>query len=261
MASLRIHKGEVTAEHLLEEVSREDWPKLLRERRWFVRVSVPKDCRELIRFREEADRMYEPLGYATVEDFLREELELDPQVVEWAVAGLQTLTDEERAKEQPLPVMADRGKRLAATMAKAEPTRPVEEVRKARAEGGKKGGRPRKDEPRDKPSLPGNEGFHGEEASAGGNRSAYLASRIKAAAAKDPKAASVAAKVEAGEYTSMRAAARDAGVIKPPDPIRDAARSITKVPTHRLAELVAALPEHTARALATCLRDRVGGAK
>ncbi len=85
--------------------------------------------------------------------------------------------------------------------------------------------------------------------------SEHLAARI----ARDAPAVHEAMK--AGKYPSVRAAAKAAGIVKEPDPVRVAARAITKVPTHRLAELVAVVAEPTAKLLLVCLRDRLGGAR
>lgn len=54
--------------------------------------------------------------------------------------------------------------------------------------------------------------------SKGGNRPAYLAGRLKR---DHPE---IAARVEAGEFRSVRAAAREAGIVKPPDPLKQLRR-------------------------------------
>jgi hypothetical protein len=65
-----------------------------------------------------------------------------------------------------------------------------------------------------------------------GNASSYLAARI---------APEVAEKMKAGEYPSVRAAARAAGLVKDPDPVKVAARALKKVPAERMGEVVGAL--------------------
>ena len=85
-----------------------------------------------------------------------------------------------------------------------------------------------------------------------GTSSAYLAGRIKAKAAKGDEAAkAVAEAVGRGDYdaTGMRAAARDAGILRPPDPVRVAVRAVRAVPADRLTEFARALPAATLRAL------------
>ena len=95
MASVKIDTGPVDASSLLTEVPRDRWTDLMRERRSFVRVNVPFDCRELLRFAEEAEEMAPALGFETAEDFLRNGLEIDPELVGWAVEGLKSLSPDE----------------------------------------------------------------------------------------------------------------------------------------------------------------------
>ena len=85
-----------------------------------------------------------------------------------------------------------------------------------------------------------------------GETSEYLAARI----ARDAPAIHQAMK--AGKYPSVRAAAQAAGIVKSRDPVRAAARAFAKVPTERLAELVALLPKNTKRQLREALRDEGG---
>lgn len=89
------------------------------------------------------------------------------------------------------------------------------------------------------------------EAKPRGTDPAYLAARI----ARDAPA--VHEDMKAGKYPSVRAAAKAAGILKEPDPVKVAAREVAKVPVNRLAELVAAMPEQVAKMLLTCLRDRL----
>ena len=81
----------------------------------------------------------------------------------------------------------------------------------------------------------------------------YLAARI----ARD--APDVLEAMKAGKFQSVRAAAKAAGIVKDPDPVTVAARAVAKVPFHRLAELVEALPEQTRKALRMLLADTKGG--
>lgn len=76
---------------------------------------------------------------------------------------------------------------------------------------------------------------------------AYLAGRIKRLAAKgDERAIEVAAKIEAGGYASMRAAAIAAGVLKVPTPVERARRAFARLTEEErgllLRELNAAWP-------------------
>jgi hypothetical protein len=66
--------------------------------------------------------------------------------------------------------------------------------------------------------------------SKGGNSADYLAARIK----RDRP--DIAARVEAGEFRSMRAAALEAGIIKPPCPVKVAKRAVEKMDEDQLAD-------------------------
>ena len=66
----------------------------------------------------------------------------------------------------------------------------------------------------------------------GGNARDYLAARI----ARD--APEVAEKMKRGEYPSVRAAARAAGLVKDPDPVKVATRALKKVPAERMGEVL-----------------------
>lgn len=95
MATLKINTGAVEAGDYAAHVPQEDWRLLVSARASFVRVRLPHDCRELIRFVEEAEQMYAALGYKDVADFVRRGLELDPDLVDWAVRGLRTIKPDE----------------------------------------------------------------------------------------------------------------------------------------------------------------------
>jgi hypothetical protein len=181
--------------------------------------------------------------------FCREDLDADPAWVEKIEEGVAVL--EGRGHEGPISngAAVDAAEQVRATMDLSDPPK---------APGAPKGSR-------NNPSGKAKEAPNGSASTVSPKprkqkRDAkYLAGRIKAKAATDATAAEVVERVRRGEYKSMRAAARDAGVVKASDPVRDASRAVAKVPTQRLAELVAALPETTARLLMTCLRDRLGG--
>ena len=71
------------------------WHALLLARRSFLHTNLPYDCRELLRFVEDAEQMYGKLGFNGVEDLVRRGLELDPQQVNWAVDGLRQMKPNE----------------------------------------------------------------------------------------------------------------------------------------------------------------------
>ena len=79
--------------------------------------------------------------------------------------------------------------------------------------------------------------------------------RIAARIARD--APEVLEEMKAGKYSSVRAAAKAAGIVKDraPDSVRLAVAAVAKVPFQRLAELACALPIETRRGLLACLKD------
>jgi hypothetical protein len=90
-----IDSGPVSATDSLAQVKPDRWAELVRVRRSFCAVHLSYDCRELLRFVEEAHEMLEPLGYQDVNDFLKRGLELDPLMVQWALNGLRQLKPHE----------------------------------------------------------------------------------------------------------------------------------------------------------------------
>lgn len=123
-------------------------------------------------------------GHADLDDYIHHGLDIDPELVEWARLGLSVI-----GKEKPvsLGVAIDAGKKVAETMAKAP------ELMTA-TEAGKKGGR-------------GKRGTKLVTLSKGGND--RLAARLK----RDHP--DIAARVANGEFKSIRAAALEAGIVKP----------------------------------------------
>jgi hypothetical protein len=96
VAAVRIDTGPIESGHRIGEVPREKWALLADARRSFVRTQIPYDCRELLRFIDEATPEWlEHFGYETVDAYLSRGLELDPDMVRWAVEGLKKLKPEE----------------------------------------------------------------------------------------------------------------------------------------------------------------------
>ena len=181
--ALKIDTGPITARAYLSEIARADWGLLVGARRTFLNISLPHDCRELLRFVTEAQEMFAPLGYASLTDFIRRGLDLDPALVQWAVEGLRTLKPDEPI---PFTVAVENGR--ARTQACAEKATPLAQHR-----------RPTKEEQDNK----------GRHTTLNGKRDAdYYTARI----ARDHPA--ILTKMQAGEYRSVRAAAKDAGILK-----------------------------------------------
>jgi hypothetical protein len=175
MARVRVHTGPISATDYATQVPRAEWPELVRARESFLRVNLPYDCRELLRFVEEAQGILEPLGYHDLEDFITRGLKLDPVMVGWALEGLRRLKPDE-----------------------AVPFEHAVNIGQLRLRG-----RPRRD------AEKGADGtFY--DGSRGSNSTPYLAARL----ARDRP--DILARLQAGEFPSVRAAAKAAGLIKEP---------------------------------------------
>lgn len=112
MASVKVNRGAIAADDPLDHVSREEWHLLLGARRGFIRTHLPYDCRMLVRFVQDAEKMASPLGFEGVEDFLRRGLEIDPELVEWALRGLAKLSPDEQVGPVPLNDAVEAGRQL-----------------------------------------------------------------------------------------------------------------------------------------------------
>ena len=183
MAPVAVRTGPVSADDSARDVNPSRWLELTLARRTFVAINVPYDCRSLINFVDEAasHRIWEHTGHADLDDYIHHGLDIDPELVEWARLGLSVI-----GKEKPvsLGVAIDAGKKVAETMAKAPDLKP--------------NGRPRADDGKGTKQVP---------LSKGGND--RLAARIKR---DHPE---IAARVANGEFKSIRAAALEAGIVKP----------------------------------------------
>jgi hypothetical protein len=80
--------------------------------RQFFHVDVKHDCRELLRIvgDMQANQAWAALGYAGLDELLRHGIEIDPELVQWAVEGLRTL---DPIEPQPFDKAVEAG-RLAA---------------------------------------------------------------------------------------------------------------------------------------------------
>ena len=99
MAEVRIDTGPVSVSDRAANVPRSKWWKLIDERRNFCRLRLPSDCRELLRFVDEAESLrmweHEKLQAADLQEFIRKHLDLDPVMVHWAITGLRSLKPNE----------------------------------------------------------------------------------------------------------------------------------------------------------------------
>ena len=94
MASLKVIRPPLCGDHA-DEVPRDQWPALMEERRRFCKSVFPDDCRLLLFFIEDAQKA-DWLGYGGRSEYLRDGLQLDPEMVELAIKGLE-LSDPNKA--------------------------------------------------------------------------------------------------------------------------------------------------------------------
>ena len=183
MASVNVRTGPISADDPARIVPTDKWYNLTLARRTKIHTRIPYDCRSLLEYVEEAEqcRMWEHTGHSDLSAYIREGLDIEPDLIDWARLGLSVI-----GKEKPvsLDVAVDAGKKAAETMAKAPELKPT--------------GRPRADDEKGTKQVP---------LSKGGND--RLAARLK----RDHPA--IAARVANGEFKSIRAAALEAGIVKP----------------------------------------------
>jgi len=201
LAAVRIDIGPVEADDRVSSVPRERWHLLVGARRSFLRVNLPYDCRQLLRFVRDAEVMYMHLGYSSVDDFVRRGLEVDPGQVDWAIKGLKLLNP-----DQPVAFADAVNAGLS-------------------AHGGQRpnAGRARKDKPGNQVDTINLKTRTEKASGKGGTSREYRLARLERDGHQK-----LAASARAREI-SVAAAWRAAGLEKPPDPVREALRWVAKM--------------------------------
>lgn len=182
MAAVKINRGMPRPEAPASSLPRDQWRDLAIVRELWAKSQLPFDCRLLRQVAADAPLMAPELGYESPEAFLREELQLDPDLVNRVVGWLE--------QEQPTEAVP---LELAIKAAKAQPLAAHGEIGNGRA-----------DESRGD-NITSTER---------GTSQTYLLRRL----ARD--APEVLERVKSGEFKSARAAAIEAGIIKPVPTVR-----------------------------------------
>jgi len=211
MAAVSVRTGPVSADDKARDVDRDRWIELTWARRAFVATNVPYDCRSLLAFVDEARsfRIWEQTGHADLEDYIRNGLEIDPRMVEWARIGLESL---DRSKPQSLDAAVEQGKKTVAEM--------VAEMEPAKPHGGTGANQHTKDESRVENINSANGQPQPKKKRKGGTDPEYVIARLKRDANDgNTQAAALLGSLEAGEIKPYRAAV-EMGWVKPPDPAR-----------------------------------------
>jgi hypothetical protein len=89
MANVRIDSGAVCAQDRFKDIPKERWRQLVSEKRNFLSTRLAYDCRCLVEFCEEAELVWEELGFESAADMIRNGYELDPVEIDLAVAWLK----------------------------------------------------------------------------------------------------------------------------------------------------------------------------
>lgn len=84
-----IDSGPVAAEDFLRHVPREKWRELMLARRYFMEVKLSYDCRCLVQFVNDAKLMYAELGFAGVNEMVRDGYGLEPAEIDIALEWLK----------------------------------------------------------------------------------------------------------------------------------------------------------------------------
>ena len=84
-----INSGAPEPDDRFQDTPRDKWPTLLNAKKSFLSRRLNYDCRCLIQFCEEAELVYDELGFASAEEMIRDGYELEPSKVELAVAWLR----------------------------------------------------------------------------------------------------------------------------------------------------------------------------
>lgn len=193
MAAVKINRGMPRPEAPASSLPRDQWRDLAIVRELWAKSQLPFDCRLLRQVAADAPLMAPELGYDSPELFLRQELQLDPDLVNRVVGWLE--------QEQPVEAVtleqADRASRAEAHAATANT------LTGTFAQAGR-------------PSADNRDNVTVRSAGDGGNSAAYLAARLKKEGRED-----LLEQVGPDKpYRSIRAAAIEAGIIKPVPTIR-----------------------------------------
>lgn len=86
---VKINSGPVEPTDKFEDVPKEKWGTLMRTKKRFLKTALAYDCRCLVEFCEEAEIVFDSLGFTSAEDMIREGYELDPSQIALAIAWLK----------------------------------------------------------------------------------------------------------------------------------------------------------------------------
>ena len=89
MASVKVNRGMPRPEAPASSLPKDQWRDLAIVRELWAKSQLPFDCRLLKQVAADAPLMAPELGYDSVESFLKQELQLDPDLVNRVVGWLE----------------------------------------------------------------------------------------------------------------------------------------------------------------------------
>lgn len=110
MAAVRIDSGDPEHDDRPYMWPVDRWKSLLFQKKEFLRIYIPRDCRCILEFIEDAEIMWQPLGYSSKDELIERGLELDPADVKMAVDWLKI---KDPGFEIPFQMAVDEGRKLA----------------------------------------------------------------------------------------------------------------------------------------------------
>ena len=113
MVTVKVESGTLSEWSKIYEVPKEKWNALVSVRRSFMATNITFDCRCLVKFVQDAEQMWESLGYESADDLIARGYELEPEEVHIAVRWLELNAPDEVIG---LPEVVQRGKREKSTL-------------------------------------------------------------------------------------------------------------------------------------------------
>jgi hypothetical protein len=89
-----VDSGPIEATDKLHQVPRAKWRSLMVARQLYLRTNLSHDCRCLVEFVDDAQQMFEPLGFRSVDEMVRDGYQLSPAEIGVAVEWLRLHPDE-----------------------------------------------------------------------------------------------------------------------------------------------------------------------
>jgi hypothetical protein len=89
-----VNTGTIEALDYAKQVPKTQWHNLVIRRSSYCRTNLYADCRDFLRFIQEAEEleMWKELGYADLNEFIRDALRINPELINWASQGLQIMS-------------------------------------------------------------------------------------------------------------------------------------------------------------------------